>query len=110
MLAVRAGHAFDGDRFLPGGVTVLVEDGRITAVGGPDVPVPDGTETLDLPGATLLPGLIDSHVHLCGDSGPGALDRLPEFDDQALDAVIADEDALYPALRPAAALTLVKTS
>jgi amidohydrolase family protein len=27
-------------------------------------------------GATLLPGLIDAHVHLCGDSRDGALDRL----------------------------------
>jgi hypothetical protein len=31
------------------------------------------------PGSTLLPGLIDAHVHLVADSGPGALDRLSEF-------------------------------
>jgi imidazolonepropionase-like amidohydrolase len=89
VLAVRAGHAFDGDRFLPGGVTLLVEDGRITAVDGPAAPVPDGFQLLDLPRSTLLPGLLDTHVHLCADSGAAALDRLPEFDDDALDAVIA---------------------
>ncbi|MFG2077143.1 amidohydrolase family protein [Nonomuraea maritima] len=43
--------------------TVLVEGGRVTAVG-PDVPVPPGVGTVDLPGHTVLPGLIDSHVHL----------------------------------------------
>jgi imidazolonepropionase-like amidohydrolase len=89
VLGVRAGHAFDGERFRSDGVTVLIEDGRITAVLEPGAAAPDGCRTLDLPGATLLPGLIDSHVHLCGDSGPGALDRLPEFDDEALDTVIA---------------------
>src|SRR4051812_41738097 len=89
VLAVRAGHAFDGDRFSPDGVTLFVEDGRITAVDGPRAPVPDGSQLLDLPRATVLPGLLDTHVHLCADSGAGALDRLPEFDDDALDAVIA---------------------
>ncbi|MGH3547002.1 MAG: amidohydrolase family protein [Pseudonocardiaceae bacterium] len=42
--------------------------------------------------ATLLPGLIDAHVHLCCDSGPGALDRLLAFSDAELNAVI--ENAL----------------
>jgi imidazolonepropionase-like amidohydrolase len=44
---------------------VIVTDGRITAVGKKgEVAVPAGAETIDLPGATLLPGLIDMHVHL----------------------------------------------
>jgi hypothetical protein len=32
MRAIRAAHAFDGDRFLPGGATVLVDGGRIVGV------------------------------------------------------------------------------
>ena len=32
------------------------------------------------PGTTLLPGLIDCHVHLCADSGPRALEQLPELE------------------------------
>jgi imidazolonepropionase-like amidohydrolase len=43
----------------------------------------------ELPGATLLPGLVDAHVHLCGDAGPRALDQLPDLDDGQLDAVVA---------------------
>ena len=45
---------------------VLIEGDRIREVrsGGA---VPDGYEKIDLGAATLLPGLIDSHVHLGGD-------------------------------------------
>ncbi len=44
---------------------VVVTDGRITAVGTV-VPagLPADARRLDLPGLTLLPGLIDMHVHL----------------------------------------------
>ncbi len=41
--------------------TVVVEDGRITRVGGQ---VPANAEVMDVSGLTLLPGLIDAHVHL----------------------------------------------
>lgn len=48
---------------------VVITDGRITAVGQQgSVTIPAGAERVDLPGQTLLPGLIDMHVHL--DSNP----------------------------------------
>ncbi len=48
---------------------VLITDGRITAVGPQgSVTIPADAERVDLPGQTLLPGLIDMHVHL--DSNP----------------------------------------
>jgi imidazolonepropionase-like amidohydrolase len=43
---------------------VIVTDGRITAVGRQGDAIPQGAKEIDLPGATLLPGLIDMHVHL----------------------------------------------
>ncbi|MBI1685808.1 Xaa-Pro dipeptidase [Caulobacter hibisci] len=44
---------------------VLVIGGRIAAVGkAGELAIPQGAESVDLPGATLLPGLIDMHVHL----------------------------------------------
>jgi len=44
---------------------VLIEDGKIKQVGPPArINVPSGAKTIDLGGATLLPGLIDSHTHL----------------------------------------------
>lgn len=45
--------------------TVLVEDGNIFDVGCADsVQVPEGMETVDASGMTLMPGLIDTHDHL----------------------------------------------
>jgi imidazolonepropionase-like amidohydrolase len=47
------------------GWVVLVDGDSIAAVGPADaVRVPRGTETLALPGLTLLPGLIDAHAHV----------------------------------------------
>ncbi len=44
---------------------VIVTDGRITAVGSQgSLAIPDNARRIDLPGKTLLPGLIDMHVHL----------------------------------------------
>jgi imidazolonepropionase-like amidohydrolase len=86
-LAIRAARVFDGERLLNGTTVVLVQDGRIIGVeAGPAVP--DGWPTRDLPNGTLLPGLIDAHVHLCADSGPGALDRLAGYTEERLAATI----------------------
>ncbi len=44
------------------GVVVVVEGERITAVGGREV-IPAGARLLELPGATLMPGMINNHEH-----------------------------------------------
>lgn len=59
--AIRDVRVFDGERVIPR-ANVVVRDGRVAAVG-PDAPIPAGIETVDGRGRTLLPGLIDSHVH-----------------------------------------------
>ena len=44
---------------------VLVHDGNITAVGPKaSIQIPADTQRIELPGATLMPGLIDLHSHL----------------------------------------------
>lgn len=64
--AIKAGRMIDGTGTGPvGGVVVLVEDGRISAVGG-GLEIPDGAKIIDLSGKTLLPGFLDAHVHLSG--------------------------------------------
>lgn len=48
---------------------VLVRDGRIVAVGtAAGITKPDGATHIDLPEQTLLPGMMDMHVHLSGDA------------------------------------------
>src|SRR6266567_2920739 len=47
---------------IPGG-TVLIENGKIAAVGG-NVPVPDGAGVIDAAGSWVLPGFIEAHGHL----------------------------------------------
>ncbi len=59
------------------GRCVLVDEGRIVEVLGPH-DLPSDVPVLDLPGHTLLPGLIDCHAHLVGeeDSGHGYTELL----------------------------------
>ncbi|RJG46085.1 amidohydrolase family protein [Mesorhizobium sp. DCY119] len=46
---------------------ILIEAGRIAAVGEDGaVPCPPGCEQRDLGGATLMPGMIDAHMHTFG--------------------------------------------
>ena len=61
---------------------VVVREGRITAVL-PVAELPAGGQRLDFPGATILPGFIDTHVHLhwhFGEDGRFARDDPPELD------------------------------
>lgn len=53
--------------------TVVVTDGRITAVGpAADVPVPDGATTVDAAGGWVLPGFVEAHAHVgIGEEGIG---------------------------------------
>jgi len=59
---LRPAAVFDGETLHPGW-QVLVEGDRITAAGT-NLPTPTGTRILELPGLTLLPGLIEGHSHL----------------------------------------------
>ena len=62
--AIRAGRMFDarGGRMLQG-QTILIRGQRIADVGA-NVAVPAGARVIDLSGATVLPGMIDAHVHV----------------------------------------------
>jgi imidazolonepropionase-like amidohydrolase len=62
-IVIECDRLFDGVRMREGPVRVLVENGRISAVGGA-LKSPAGARVIDLRGTTLLPGLIDAHTHL----------------------------------------------
>lgn len=90
MYAIRGQFAFDGERFLDGGATVLVDGGSIVGVEAAAYDVPGDCPDTDHGRATVLPGLIDAHVHLVADGGPMALDRVAGCSDAELDAVVTE--------------------
>ena len=65
-LAIVGGLLIDGHEGPPvPGAVVLVDGNRIVAVGSRDaLDVPDGAQVLDATGMTIMPGLIDVHVHM----------------------------------------------
>jgi imidazolonepropionase-like amidohydrolase len=81
MLAIRVARVFDGRDLVPGAGVVFVDGDRIAGLEPSGVEIPSGCEVLDRPGGTVLPGLIDTHVHLVADAGLGALERLTETSD-----------------------------
>ncbi len=95
-LVLHAAHLVDvaaGRLVTPG--EVLVEGERITAAGA-SVGRPTGAEIIDLGDATLLPGLIDAHVHLFLHPGAEDLQTVQESVPQrtALALVAARDDLL----------------
>jgi imidazolonepropionase-like amidohydrolase len=86
-VAIQAGRAFDGEHAL-GNTMVLIDDGRVTAVESGEVDPPTGAEVLDFGDATIMPGLIDTHVHLAFDAGEDAVGTLDSCDDDAAYEII----------------------
>jgi len=63
-VAIRAGRLFDSRTgTMLANAIVLVRGDRIADVG-PSVTIPSDARVIDLSGATVLPGMIDAHVHV----------------------------------------------
>lgn len=79
---IHAGQLMtDASSALSGPSTIIVTDGKIVAVEPGLKRVGDGTKLIDLSTKTLLPGLIDSHVHLSGDPGGDYRDEAVQPDE-----------------------------
>lgn len=80
-LVVRGGTlvTVDPERRVVAG-DLFVQDGRITQVGGRARRVPPGTEVLDATGAVVMPGFVQTHVHLCQVLMRGLADDLSLLD------------------------------
>lgn len=83
-VAITAAHMIDviGGRTVANAV-VVATDGRIVAAGpAATTAIPAGARRIDLGAMTMLPGLIDMHVHLTGDptiSGYRGLEHVQAF-------------------------------
>jgi imidazolonepropionase-like amidohydrolase len=80
---IHAGQLLDRPgRPARGPSTIVVSGGRIAEVRDGHVPAPAGAALIDLADRYVLPGLIDSHVHLDSDAGgtAGMIERLTTGD------------------------------
>jgi dihydroorotase len=62
-LVLKGARVVDPATGTDGILDVAVADGKIASVGA-DLPVPAGATRLDLSGAIVTPGLIDTHAHI----------------------------------------------
>jgi imidazolonepropionase-like amidohydrolase len=63
-ILLKPAQVFDGvDPHPHAGWSVLVDGDKIAAVG-PNLAAPAGAKVIDLPGTTLIPGMIEGHSHL----------------------------------------------
>lgn len=96
LTALRAAWLFDGtgSALIPDPL-VVIDGGTIVGVDS-GAAAPDGTDVIDLDGAALLPGLVDTHVHLAFDASADPVGALAaRSGDEALEAMtLAGQAAL----------------
>ncbi|HVG65349.1 MAG TPA: amidohydrolase family protein [Actinomycetota bacterium] len=92
-VVLRAPRLLDGTGAAPvADAALLVEGGRI-AYAGPAAGLPEGAgqvPALDFGGATLLPGLVDVHVHLVASAGPDLAADVPKGEAERTLAAVAN--------------------
>jgi imidazolonepropionase-like amidohydrolase len=97
LTALRAAALFDGTSgALVRDPLILIDGDTIVAVDS-GVPTPEGADVTDLGGATLLPGLVDTHVHLTFDASRDPVGSLAGRSDE--ETVAAMTRAARTALR-----------
>ena len=69
-IAFVDGPVIVGDGRILEHATVIVENDRIVKIANSDTPIPRKARKIPIVGMTLLPGFIDSHVHICVDGSP----------------------------------------
>jgi imidazolonepropionase-like amidohydrolase len=84
--------------------SIQIKDGKIAAVSSGFIEPPPGATLIDLKDKFVLPGLIDCHVHLTGQFGPGY--RLRVVDDS--DVKIGLNGAYHAKLTLKAGFTTVR--
>jgi len=57
------GNILTQDSLRPNATWFVVDDGRFLAVGGPGEDPPSSVQRVDLQGRTVMPGIIDAHIH-----------------------------------------------
>jgi imidazolonepropionase-like amidohydrolase len=92
-LVLRAPRLLDGTGAPPVEAAALLIAGGRVAYAGPAAGLPEGAAgaaTLDFPAATLLPGLVDAHVHLVASGHPDLAAGLPKSEAERTIAAVVN--------------------
>jgi imidazolonepropionase-like amidohydrolase len=68
---IRGATIFDGEGGRIDNGVVFLSEGKVTAIGGPDTPIPADIAVFDGTGKYVTPGVIDIHSHLGDYPSPG---------------------------------------
>lgn len=71
LTAIRHATIYDGEGGRIDNGTIILDQGKITALGGPDLAVPIDAKLVDGKGKWVTPGVIDVHSHLGDYPSPG---------------------------------------
>jgi len=88
---IKAGQVFDGKEFL-GSKIITINDGLITDLIDPQTLLQDTIKVIDASDCTVLPGLIDSHIHFMGASLP----YITEIEKHSFGKLACEGISLYP--------------
>lgn len=96
---LKGATIFDGTgKSIPNGI-IIIKDGIIERIGGPDTEVPDHAEVTDVTGKFITPGLIDSHIHFAQtgffDGRPDVVDLRDSLNYDALQADLRTNPSSY---------------
>ena len=81
--------------------TIVIQNGKITAVGG-NVPTPQGAQVIDLPGYSVIPGLVGMHDHMYYPA--------PRVNPEAKEAMYPEHASSFPKLYLAGGVTSIRTT
>src|SRR4051812_2350206 len=115
-LAITGGYVVPVSGEPIDGGTVVVADGVISAVGGPDTEIPGDARIVDAGGSWVLPGFVEAHGHLgVHEDGEGwSGNDTNEMTDpngarfRALDGIDIDEVGFRDALRGGVTAAVIK--
>ncbi|GAB5527803.1 MAG: hypothetical protein Roseis2KO_56750 [Roseivirga sp.] len=75
---LKGATIFDGTGSSIENGIVMIKEGRIDGIGGPDTEIPGGAKLIDVSGKFITPGLVDSHIHF---AQTGFFDGRPDVAD-----------------------------
>ena len=89
-LLITNARIVDGNGGIIDRGAIVVRDGRIVSVST-DAPVSPDSTSLDVPGMTVMPGFIDSHVHVTAyEQGATSDEALAEYIEDELPALLRE--------------------